>query len=440
MSRRESGHPPAQRQLRRYILGSFYVLILMLPPVAALAVLAGGGTAAQTPGDTAGRITFVVAFTLHCLVSARAMHLTVSHEVDGTPLPRLILPLLAVTTLAALLSGGLALGGTTAAATWPLWPMVATLIVAACAVTPLMTTPRSTVLALAVTGLALAATWVQNPWPGLDLPARAISTLITVGVPTLLMALSMVLTTRWSVFILRSVDEQSRMYAMRADLAVAEERLRIARDMHDVMGRTLTAVALKSDLAAALADAGSGARAARESRAIHDLATESLSELRGVLAGYRRPDLATELAGARSLLQSAGVSTRIVGDVGGIPPWAAEPLSWVLRESATNIVRHADATRATLGLEFASDATTLTVTNDGVRGRADVSPPGSGLLGLSARLVDLGGVLETGTSGGTFTVTARLPRPADEGVALVPPMEVAHTPGPAGARPGEETR
>lgn len=453
MTRHDPRHLPAQRQLRRYILGSFDVLLLMLPPAAAVGLPLGAGSWAVT-------LPFLLVFTAHCALSARSLHLTVGWAVDERPLAPWVLPALSVTS-----AGGVALGITSAQASpssesWPLWTIPTVMVVAACAVAPLVSTRRAILLSLALAAATVLVAWSLVPWPELAPLARLTRMLLVFGLPALVMALSMVLTMRWSVFILRTVDEQSRMESLRADLAVAEERLRIARDMHDVMGRTLTAVALKSDLAAALAEGGAGDRAARESRAIHDLATTSLSELRGVLAGYRRPDLATELAGARALLQSAGVSTRIVGDAGEVPTWAAEPLSWVLREGATNIVRHSDATHATLRLHLSETAATLTLTNDGARppassptrrgrgsgpepttrskGRENspTAPPdataGSGLMGLSARLASLGGTLETQVSGTGFTLLARLPRPEETDADPAFPMT------PSGEREGRE--
>ena len=360
MARRDPAHLPAQRQLRRYILGSFYVLLLMLPPAAAVGLPLG-------PGFRALALSYLLVFTAHCALSARCLHLAVERAVDMREMDRWVLPALSVTTLGALALGIASLRTDGASGAWPLWTLPTVLVVAACAVAPLISTRRSVLLSLAVAALSALILSPHTPRPDLAPLAHLTRSLLVFGLPTLVMALSMVLTVRWSVFILRTVDEQSRMEFLRADLAVAEERLRIARDMHDVMGRTLTAVALKSDLAAALAEGGSSEAAARESRAVHDLATASLTELRGVLAGYRRPDLATEMAGAKALLESAGVVTRIIGETGEIPSWAAEPLSWVLREGATNIVRHSDASHATLRLALTAAAATLTLTNDGVR-------------------------------------------------------------------------
>ena len=240
------------------------------------------------------------------------------------------------------------------------------------------------------------------------------------------MLVLMPMATRWSFAILSSVRAQEDLDLMRADLAVAQERLRIARDLHDVFGRTLTTVAVKAELAAALADAEEAPRAAAESRNVRALADDALKEVRAVLAEYRRPDLATELAGAHSLLASAGIATRTIGET-AIPVWAAEPLALVLREAVTNVVRHSEARSCTIRVALDDDGAALTVTNDGARdpaaeaGSADaitLAAPGpthkgtaSGLASLSERIEAVGGTLAAHRKRDDFTVTARVPRP-----------------------------
>ncbi|MDD9205445.1 histidine kinase, partial [Georgenia sp. 10Sc9-8] len=114
------------------------------------------------------------------------------------------------------------------------------------------------------------------------------------------------------------VWEQERMRTVHARLAVAEERLRFSRDLHDVVGRTFSAIAVKSELAAELARRGQDG-AVDQMLEVRGLAQDSLREVRGVVAGYRAVDLAAELDGARSVLRSAGVRTRVVGDGTALP-------------------------------------------------------------------------------------------------------------------------
>ena len=232
---------------------------------------------------------------------------------------------------------------------------------------------------------------------------------------------------------------------MQARLAVAEERLRFARDFHDVLGRNLTLIAVTSDLAAQLARRGDP-QAVDRMLDVRGIAHESAREVREVVAGYRAADLDAELAGARSVLRAAGIGTRVIGDSGGVPGDAQVALAWVLREATTNVIRHSRASTCTieLGIQPASGAgahgcaAVLRVRNDGVSisdprpaaghgpagngsagcgvagigpvGPGLTGPAGHGLAGLGERVTALGGQFTAGAEpGGWFTVEARLP-------------------------------
>jgi two-component system sensor histidine kinase DesK len=233
---------------------------------------------------------------------------------------------------------------------------------------------------------------------------------IAVFVAVLFLAGSFRLTV-WILFVVRELDASRDVHAR---LAVAEERLRFSRDLHDVVGRALSAVAVKSELAAELARRGDE-RAVDEMLQVRTLAHDSLREVRGVVAGYRAADLATELAGARSVLRAAGVEARVVGDVPDLATPQAEALAWVVREAVTNVVRHSHAAACALRLDQEEGATALRVTNDGVRAvpREDAAggPGGSGLAGLRERLAAVGGTLAVRHDGDRFTLTARVPTP-----------------------------
>ncbi|MFD6178936.1 MULTISPECIES: sensor histidine kinase [unclassified Isoptericola] len=201
-----------------------------------------------------------------------------------------------------------------------------------------------------------------------------------------------------------------------ADLAVARERERIARDMHDVLGHSLTVISVKAELAAKLlAAAGSDdaassptARAAAEVADIQDLARGALADVRGTVAGARRVTLAGELAAARSALDAAGVAAELPGAVDAVPAERRELFAWVLREGTTNVLRHSGATRVVVTVT----AGTLVVEDDG-RGHPGTRAKeggGHGLTGLAARARHAGAVLETGPSplgGFRLAVTAR---------------------------------
>lgn len=215
---------------------------------------------------------------------------------------------------------------------------------------------------------------------------------------------------RFSIWLVAVVWELDRRRTAHARLAVAEERLRFSRDLHDVVGRALSAVAVKSELAAALAERGQPG-AVEQMGEVRDLAQETLKEVRGVVAGYRAADLGAEIDGARSVLRSAGTEVEIVGSDQGtnVPHRVQEALAWVVREAVTNVVRHAAAAHCTIALRADQPgAVRLSISNDGV-GRTPRGRGGSGLAGLRERLAPLGGDLETVLDGEVYTLTAVVP-------------------------------
>lgn len=222
--------------------------------------------------------------------------------------------------------------------------------------------------------------------------------------------LLMVRVTAWMLSIIWEVDAAR---GVQARLAVAEERLRFSRDMHDILGRNLAAIALKSELAVQLSRRGSAA-AADQMAEVQRIAQESQRELREVVRGYREADLHTELVGARGILAAAGIECRIDdAAVDELPPPVQSALAWVVREATTNVLRHADAGRCALRLRRVDGRAVLVVENNGVReagAGGSGAGGGSGLAGLRERLTGLGGTLtcEYGANG-TFLLTARVP-------------------------------
>jgi two-component system sensor histidine kinase DesK len=234
---------------------------------------------------------------------------------------------------------------------------------------------------------------------------------------------------------LRIMSELDRSRTAHARLSVAEERLRFARDLHDVLGRNLSLIAVQSELAAELARRGDQ-DAAGQMLQVRQVAHESLREMRAVVSGYRTADLGAELAGAQEVLRSAGMSCRVIGDAAGLPPDVQAALGWVVREGTTNIIRHSDATACTIELGIldspgAPRAVTLRMDNDRVHTPAAGSA-GSGLAGLGERLAGLGGSITTGhPRNGHFRLEASLPAC---GAPAVPPG-----PGQAGTGVSAET-
>ncbi|MGC5034611.1 histidine kinase [Streptomyces sp. DT190] len=205
----------------------------------------------------------------------------------------------------------------------------------------------------------------------------------------------------FSVWLLNAVYELDEARETRTRLAVAEERLRFGRDLHDVMGRNLAVIALKSELAAQLAQRGRP-EAVAQMVEVQRLAQESQREVREVVRGYREADLASELAGARGVLAAAGIDCTVSADaVTGLPAAVQSALGWVVREAATNVLRHGDARRCAVELRVREGRVVLSVENDGVTeaGGGSSGASGSGLAGLRERLAKIGGTLEAGPAG-----------------------------------------
>ncbi|WP_114422562.1 sensor histidine kinase [Nocardioides houyundeii] len=213
-----------------------------------------------------------------------------------------------------------------------------------------------------------------------------------------------------SLWLLGVVTELDRARATQAALAVAEERLRFSRDVHDVLGRHLSTIAVQAELAATLAERGDE-RAPDLVREVRSTAHEALREARGLARGYRPLDLHQELDGAVSLLASAGIAA--TADLDGLPAAWHAPVARVVRETVTNVLRHSEATR--VAIEY--DGRRVTVRNDGVGRAPDPDGDGSGLATLAGDLAPLGARLDHehvsarsggGASGGEFVVTLDL--------------------------------
>jgi two-component system sensor histidine kinase DesK len=198
-----------------------------------------------------------------------------------------------------------------------------------------------------------------------------------------------------------------------ARAAVNEERMRISRDMHDLLGHSLTTIVVKSALASRLSATDQG-RAAREMADVERIARSALGDVRETVSGYRSLSLAQELDGAREVLAAGGVACTVTPADRALPARVEAVLAWGVREAVTNVLRHARATRCEIVLSASDESATLDVTDDGV-GVADlavgaVGAVGAGLTGLSERLAAAGGRLVSGSMpGGGFRLHAELP-------------------------------
>jgi two-component system, NarL family, sensor histidine kinase DesK len=180
-------------------------------------------------------------------------------------------------------------------------------------------------------------------------------------------------------------------------LAKTAERERIARDMHDVLGHSLSLIVLKSELAGRLL-ASQPARAALEIAEIETTARQALAEVRRTITGYRSEGFASELTRAAQVLETAGVRLKSPAKAPYLTPRHEATLSLVLREAITNIVRHAGASECSIEVSTARDSTQLVIADDG---RGDIRQEGNGLRGMRERVRELGGSLSLESNHGT---------------------------------------
>jgi two-component system, NarL family, sensor histidine kinase DesK len=183
-----------------------------------------------------------------------------------------------------------------------------------------------------------------------------------------------------------------------ARMAVVEERLRMARDLHDLLGHTLSMITLKSELAARLVEQNPS-RAAAEMREVEQTARQTLREVRAAVAGYRQPTLQSELDGARQILEAAGIEYTIEQAQDTLPSAVDAVLAWVVREAVTNVIRHSHATWCKVQINARSGRVFAEVTNDGVPAREAQSGSWStstGLASLAERVAMHGGQLTAG--------------------------------------------
>ncbi len=197
-----------------------------------------------------------------------------------------------------------------------------------------------------------------------------------------------------------------------ARLAVSEERLRFARDLHDLLGHGLTVIAVKAELAERLLQ-GDPAAAARHVRDIKNVARSALGDVREAVSDYRRPTLASELSGARMALEAAGIEAQLEGTDVPLHPDVEAVLAWAVREGTTNVIRHSGAQSCRIEVQSGLATISAEVVDDGGRASPVAAEPdgtGSGLAGLRERAEQLAGRIEAGRApGGGFRLWVSLP-------------------------------
>lgn len=231
-----------------------------------------------------------------------------------------------------------------------------------------------------------------------------------------------------SFSIIRSITTSWELHAAReeiARLAVTAERLRIARDLHDLLGHNLSLIALKSELARRLVEVAPE-RAVVEIGDVEQVARKALQEVREAVASYRQPTFSSELQSAREILAAAGIAYHYEGDAGGedaLPTAIEAVLAWTIREGVTNIIRHSRAHQCWIRMQREQREVHIEIIDDGMgaaQSTADQSMGvdmamstggrGNGLRGLNERVDALGGKLDAAAcTGGGFRLAVALP-------------------------------
>jgi two-component system sensor histidine kinase DesK len=191
-----------------------------------------------------------------------------------------------------------------------------------------------------------------------------------------------------------------------ADLAVAGERERLARELHDLLGRTLSLIAVKAELASRLSAKGDPSAKA-ELADVQRLARQAVRDVREAIAGDHAPSVNAELAAAAAALRTAGINVSVENTTASIDPAHETTIAWAVREAVTNVVKHSGAGTCRIALVAADGSTALDVDDDG-RGPVG-GGTGTGLGGLAERIHGLGGTLEVGPNDGRgFRLRVRL--------------------------------
>jgi two-component system sensor histidine kinase DesK len=288
-----------------------------------------------------------------------------------------------------------ALGAGLAAAYGEHW-LILMLFVATCGMAVYAGRERVTV-AFAVLVSVLAATVL------LGLLHDALATALTTVIGTVL-ASGLVGAVRQMQRLIRELQQTRDALAT---VAVAEERLRFSRDLHDLLGHTLSVIVVKAEVVRRIAERDPPAAAAQAAD-IEDIGRRALVEIREAVTGYRESGLTAELTRAKGVLSSAGITATVQRTADPLPEAADRLLAWVLREATTNVVRHSGAQRCAIEISTTDGAAALSVVDNG--GAAGGAAFGNGLRGLTERLGAAGGTLQAGArDGGGFALVARLP-------------------------------
>jgi len=282
---------------------------------------------------------------------------------------------------------------------WPLAPAMMVAVVA----TFLPPPKRRVLIAAAVVAAAVLGVVVGFVSDGAEWPSAVAG---PVGLVAFTSWMTLGMLWGWDV-----ADRLNAAGRLAAELAVKEERLRFASDLHDIQGHHLQVIAFKSELAARLVEADPS-RAAAEMREVQQLSTDALRDTRAVAQGYRRTTLEEEIANAAKVLAAAEIRTSVDRgsgtDVRNLPESVRHLLGLVVREATTNVLRHSTAGRASIAYRVEDGRALLRVGNDGTAENAS-QETGTGLPVLAERLRNAEGTLEWRNEDDWFEVVASLP-------------------------------
>lgn len=253
----------------------------------------------------------------------------------------------------------------------------------------------------AVGTLAVLATTPPGPYAGVGFAEKAawgafwLSAGFTIGVAA----------TYGSVWLVRIIDELQATRTELAEVAIGRERLRLSRDLHDLLGQSLSAVSLKGDLALRLlAKDPAAAQAQIENLTV--VARDALAGMRAVTRDEHAVSLDEETKGVTALLTAASIEARVDVRLPGLDPAVQDVLAWAVREGVTNVLRHSNARMCSITARRHGGTVRLEIVNDGMRGPAG---EGSGLAGLAERTRALSGSVATEGSRGRFRLLVEVP-------------------------------
>lgn len=265
------------------------------------------------------------------------------------------------------------------------------------AATAVTAAPRKWAVPALLAVLAIAAGALLEHHAGTDATGSLLFSILLSGLITLML--------------LRMRDLIVELHRTREELAlsaVAQERLRFSRDLHDLLGHTLSLIVVKAEVVRRMVPRDPAA-AVREAGEIQDVGRRALVEVREAVTGYREGGLATELEGARTALAAAGIEATVREAGMPLPPEADTLVGWAVREGVTNVVRHSQASRCEIDIRRTDGRAVVEVRDDGI-GTESTATDGNGLRGLAERLSVAGGQVDAAARvGGGFRLTVTVP-------------------------------